>query len=97
MQLQPINDNILVKISTEEQKVQNGITIANPTGLQQKQNKGVITAVGDGRITLSGERIPLRVKVGDQILFNKFAGTEIINGEDKYVIILESDILAIIT
>ena len=64
--------------------------------MQQKQNKGVVTAVGDGRITLSGERIPLRVKVGDQILFNKFAGTEIIDGEDKYVIILESDILAII-
>ena len=93
--LQPINDNLIVKVSKKEQQERNGFTIANPSNLQEKQDKGEVIAVGDGRIALNGTPIPMKIKVGDVILFNKFAGTEVIDEKEKYVIIKESDILAI--
>lgn len=96
MMIQPINDNIVVKLPEveKEQKTQSGLLIAQSAQGQPRSDRGEIVAVGDGRITANGELIKLNVQEGDQILFNRFAGTEIHIGENKYLIIKECDILA---
>ena len=94
----PVHDNLLVKIErpkTGEQKTQSGIIIAK-TQIQEKESVGTVFAVGTGRYLSSGALIPSCVKAGDKIMFNKFAGTEIDDGENLLVLIKENDILAII-
>lgn len=96
MNIQPINDNIIVLLPEveKEQKTNSGLVIASSNQGQVRSDKGQVVAVGDGRITANGDLIKLKVKEGDQILFNKFAGTEISVGETRYLIIKECDILA---
>lgn len=94
MKLQPINDNIVIKLPKEEkeQVTKSGIVIASTAG-PVRSDRGEVVAVGEGRITANGELIALKVKEGDQVIFNRFAGTEMQVGEDKYLIVKESDIL----
>lgn len=96
MNIQPINDNIIVLLPEveKEQKTNSGLVIASSNQGQVRSDKGQVVAVGDGRTTANGDLIKLKVKEGDQILFNKFAGTEISVGETRYLIIKECDILA---
>ena len=96
MMIQPINDNIVIKLPEVEieQKTTSGILIANAAQGQPRPDRGEVVAVGEGRITSNGDLVKLTVQTGDQILFNKFAGTEIHIGEDKFLIIKECDILA---
>lgn len=98
MILQPINDNIVVELPEveKEEKTQGGIYIPTSGQQQIRSDRGEVVAVGEGRITADGKLIPLRVKEGNTILFNKFAGTEIAIGEKRYLIIKECDILAIV-
>lgn len=96
MILQPINDNIVLKLPVEpkEAVTTGGIVLPGATGHEQP-NKGEVIAVGQGRITADGKLIELNVKEGDTVLFNKFAGTLIQEGEnEKFLILKESDILA---
>ena len=95
MKLQPINDNIVLRLPVEpkETVTTGGIVIAGTTGHEQP-NKGEVIAVGQGRITADGKLIELNVKEGETVLFNKFAGTLIQEGEEKFLILKESDILA---
>lgn len=95
MKLQPINDNIVLRLPVEpkETVTTGGIVIAGATGHEQP-NKGEVIAVGQGRITADGKLIELNVKEGETVLFNKFAGTLIQEGEEKFLILKESDILA---
>lgn len=94
MKLQPINDNIVIKLPKEEkeQVTKSGIVIASTAG-PVRSDRGEVVAVGEGRVTANGELIALKVKEGDQVIFNRFAGTEMQVGEDKYLIVKESDIL----
>ena len=96
MNIQPINDNVIVLLPEveKEQKTNSGLVIASSQQGQVRSDKGQVVAVGDGRITANGDLIELKVKKGDQILFNKFAGTEVSVGETRYLIIKECDILA---
>ena len=99
MILQPIGDNIVLKISTKEKEEvrESGFILLNE-GTQQSLRKdiGEVIAIGEGRVLHNGTILPLRVKVGQTVMYNKFAGTEIISGEDKYLILKESDILVIV-
>ena len=97
MILQPINDNIIIKLPKAEKEVttNSGIFIGNNNG-QAKPDQGEIIAVGQGRLTANGDLIPLSVKEGDSVIFNKFAGSEIAVGEDIFLILKETDILVIV-
>jgi chaperonin GroES len=94
MNLRPLQDRIIVKRLEEESKTSGGIYI--PDTAKEKPQKGEIIAVGKGKVTEDGKVLPIDVKVGDTVLFGKYAGTEIkIEGVD-YLIMREDDILGVI-
>ena len=94
MQIRPLGDRVLVKPIDEPEKKKGGIII--PDTAKEKPQQGEVVAVGKGRILDSGERVALEVKKGDKVLFRKYSGTEINIEEVKYLILGESDILAMI-
>ena len=99
MILQPIGDNLILEIETKkkEEQTQSGLILFN-SGTEQslRGDIGTVIAVGEGRTLNNGQLLPLTVKVGSKVLYNKFAGTEIESGNKKYLILKETDILAII-
>lgn len=97
MVIMPTQDNIVIKLpkTEKETKTKSGIVIA-ASATQDMPERGVIHAVGTGRILNNGSVIEPQVAVGNEIIFNKFAGTKITSGEDEYLIIKENDILAVI-
>jgi len=94
VQIRPLGDRVLVKPIDEPEKKKGGIII--PDTAKEKPQQGEVIAVGKGRILESGERVALEVKKGDKVLFRKYSGTEINIEEEKYLILGESDILAMI-
>jgi chaperonin GroES len=94
MQLKPLNDRIVVKRVEEEQKTPGGIII--PDTAREKPIQGEVTAAGLGKLMDDGSRRPLDVKVGDRILFGKYAGTDIKVEGEELLIMREDDVLAII-
>lgn len=95
MKLQAINDNVVIKLQREETgdlKSKGGLIIGTKNA-DTKPDRGEVVAVGQGRITANGDIIKLSVQEGDNVIFNKFAGTELLFGEDRYLILKESDIL----
>lgn len=94
MNIRPLHDRVVVKRMEEERTSAGGIVI--PDSAAEKPQKGEIVAVGNGKITESGDVRALDVKVGDQVLFGKYSGTEIkVDGEDV-LIMKEEDILGIL-
>ena len=94
MKLKPLNDRVLVKRHESEEKTAGGLFI--PDTAKEKPSKGQVVAVGPGKVGDNGERTPLAVKAGDEVLFNKYAGTEVkLDGVD-HLVMREEDILAII-
>ncbi|MDY0258196.1 MULTISPECIES: co-chaperone GroES [unclassified Desulfovibrio] len=94
MKLKPLNDRVLVKRLESEEKTAGGLFI--PDTAKEKPSKGQVVAVGPGKVGDNGERTPLAVKAGDEVLFNKYAGTEVkLDGVD-HLVMREEDILAII-
>lgn len=94
MKVRPLGDRVLVKRLEEEEKTKGGIII--PDTAKEKPQQGKIVAVGNGRTTEDGKVIPLNVKVGEKVLFQKYAGSDIkIEGED-YLILREEEILGVI-
>lgn len=94
MKVRPLNDRILVLRVEEEQKTAGGIII--PDTAKEKPQEGKIVAAGPGRMDDTGKRIPLEVKVGDRILFSKYAGTEIKIDGVEHIFMRESDILGVL-
>jgi chaperonin GroES len=94
MQLKPLHDRILVKRLEEEQVTKGGIII--PDSAKEKPIKGEVVAVGQGKTADDGKLIPMNVKAGDKVIFNKYAGTEIKIEGEEYLIMREDDVLAII-
>ena len=92
--LKPLADLVLVKVEEEETKTMGGILL--PDTAQKKSQKGVVVAVGSGKMTEEGKRLPLEVKEGDEVLFAKYSGTEIEDKGEKYLLLSERDILAIL-
>ena len=94
MSLRPLSDRILVQRVAEDEKTKGGIII--PDTAKEKPAEGKVVATGNGRMGEDGKLLPMDVKVGDRVLFSKYGGTDVkIDGED-YLIMRESDILAIV-
>ena len=92
MQLKPLDDRIVVEPLSAETTTAGGIVL--PDSAQEKPQRGKVKAVGPGRLLDSGERSGISVKVGDEVLFSKYGGTDIeVEGQDVKIL-RESDILA---
>ena len=92
--LQPLDDRVIVKQSEAEEKTAGGIVL--PDTAQEKPQRGSVRATGPGKLLDSGERGKMSVRVGDEVFYGKYAGTDVEVDGEKYVILRESDILAII-
>jgi chaperonin GroES len=92
--LKPLGDRVVVKPLGREEMTKSGIVL--PDTAKEKPQRGTIVAAGDGRRDDDGDRIPLDVEVGDQVLFAKYAGTEFKLEDDELLILSEKDILAVI-
>ena len=93
MNFKPLKDRLLVKYSAEAEKSAGGIII--PETAKEKPQKGEVVAVGAGRVTDDGKLQALEVKVGDVVLFEKYAGSKINMENTEYLIIREDDVLGI--
>ena len=94
VKIKPLGDGVLVKQSDAEETTAGGIVL--PDAAQEKPQRGVVKAVGPGKVLDSGERGALSVSVGDEIFYSKYSGTEVEVDGESYVILHESDILVII-
>ena len=94
MKIKPLADKVLIKRVEAENKTKGGIVL--PDTAKEKPRRGKIVSVGDGKLLDDGSRSEIQVKVGDLVLFSSYGGTEIkING-DEYLIMEESEIMAIL-
>ena len=94
MTLKPLNDRVLVKRLDSDEKTAGGLYI--PDTAKEKPSQGQVIAVGDGKVADDGKRVPMAVKAGDKILFNKYAGTEVKLDGIEHLVMREDDILAIV-
>ena len=94
IKIRPLHDRLVVKRVEEETTTKGGIII--PDTAKEKPLEGKIVAAGTGKILENGTKIPLDVKVGDKVLFGKYAGTEIKIDGEEYLMMREEDILGVI-
>lgn len=92
--LTPLGDRVVVKPQQRDEVTKSGIVL--PDTAKEKPQRGEVIAVGKGRLTDSGDRLPMDVQKGDNVLFAKYAGTEFKIEDDEYLILSEKDILAIV-
>ncbi|HOQ49954.1 MAG TPA: co-chaperone GroES [Candidatus Kapabacteria bacterium] len=93
MNLTPLHDRIIVKPAKAEEVTKGGII---PDTAKEKPMQGEVVAVGKGRVADDGKLIPMNLKVGDKVLYGKYAGTEVNIDGEEYLIMRESDVFAII-
>jgi chaperonin GroES len=94
MNIKPLADRVVVKPLETEEKKQGSIII--PDTAKEKPMQGEIVAVGPGKVTESGQKVNMEVKKGDKVLYGKYSGTEVTIDGNDYLILRESDILAIL-
>ena len=94
MNLRPLGDKIRIKVLKSEEKTKGGIVL--PDTAKEKPQQGKVVAVGNGRVLENGKVVPLEVKKNNKILFGKYSGDEVKVDLEEYLIIRESDVLAII-
>ncbi|HDS16799.1 MAG TPA: co-chaperone GroES [Proteobacteria bacterium] len=94
MNIRPLQDRIIVKRLEEEEKTKGGIII--PDAAKEKPMQGEVVAAGKGKVGDDGKVNPLDVKVGDKILFGKYAGTEVKLDGEEYLIMREDDVLGVL-
>jgi chaperonin GroES len=92
--LKPLGDRVVIELVESEEKTASGIVL--PDSAKEKPSEGKVVAVGTGRVLDNGERAALEVAVGDKIIFSKYAGTEVKYQGTEYLILRDSDILAVI-
>ncbi len=93
--LKPLNDHVIVKPTTREEKTSSGIILPNTLD-KEKPEQGEVIAVGPGKILDNGQRSSMSVKQGDKVIFTKYSPNEIKVNNEEYLVLSESDILAII-
>lgn len=93
MNLKPLADRVIIKAVPTEEKTKSGIIM--PDTAKEKPQEGEVVAVGPGKIE-KGERVPMEVKVGERVIYSKYAGTEVKYDGEEYLILRESDIQAVI-
>jgi chaperonin GroES len=92
--LRPLGDRIVIELVESEEKTASGIVL--PDSAKEKPQEGKVVAVGTGRVLENGERVALEVSVGDRIIFSKYGGTEVKYEGVEYLILRETDILAVV-
>lgn len=92
--LQPLGDRLVAQRDESEQKTTGGIYL--PDTARDKPTRGVVVSVGEGRLTKDGARVPLQVKPGDRILFTSYGPEEFKIGDEDYLLLSESDVLAVL-
>jgi chaperonin GroES len=94
MNIKPLADRVVVKPLETEEKKKGSIII--PDTAKEKPMQGEVVAVGPGKISDSGQKVAMEVKKGDKVLYGKYSGTEVTVDGKEYLIVRESDILAIL-
>ncbi len=94
MKIRPLHDRVIVRRMEEERTSAGGIVI--PDSATEKPIQGEVLAVGNGKISESGEVRPLDVKVGDKVLFGKYAGTEVKVDGEELLVMREEDIMGVL-
>ncbi len=94
MKIRPLHDRLLVERLEEKEVKKGGIII--PDTAKEKPQEARVIAVGNGKVTDEGKKIPLDVKAGDKILFGKYSGSEVKIDDKEYLIMREEDVLAIL-
>ena len=94
MNVKPLSDRIIIRPLEAEEKTSGGIII--PDNAKEKPQKGEVIAVGAGKIADSGQKIDMTLKKGDKVLYGKYSGTEVSIDGDDFLIMRESDVLAIL-
>jgi chaperonin GroES len=93
-QIRPLADRVVVKPLEETEQMRGGLYI--PDTAKEKPQQGEVVAVGPGRLTDKGDRVAMEVKEGDRVLYGKYSGTEITIADEQYLILRESDVLAVV-
>ena len=94
MAIKPLADRVLIEAAPEKEEKIGSIFI--PDTAKEKPNVGIVVAAGPGKVTDDGKTVPLQVKAGQKVLYGKYSGTEIKEHGKEYIIVRESDILAIV-
>jgi chaperonin GroES len=94
MELKPLADRVVIKPKPREETTRTGIVL--PDTAKEKPQEGTVVAAGPGRVAEDGHRVPLDIKVGDTVLYAKYAGTEYKHDNEEVLILRESDVLAIV-
>jgi len=92
--IQPLADRVVVKALEESEQMRGGLYI--PDTAKEKPSQGEVVAAGPGKLSDEGTRVALDVKVGDKVLYGKYSGTDVTLDGEEYLILRESDILAIV-
>ncbi|MBB6454867.1 chaperonin GroES [Salirhabdus euzebyi] len=92
--LKPLGDRVVIEVVEQEETTTSGIVL--PDSAKEKPQEGKVVAVGSGRVTENGERVALEVAEGNHVIYSKYAGTEVKFEGKEYLILRESDILAVI-
>lgn len=96
MKIMPLGDRVVIKAVPQEETTKSGIVLPD-TASKEKPQEGEVVAVGPGKTTDNGERVAPEVKVGDRVIYSKYAGTEVkLDGQEYLILSGERDILAII-
>ncbi len=88
----PLGERIVIKPMEQEAQTRGGILL--PDTAKEKPQEGEVVAVGPGRVADDGSRIAMELTVGDKVIYSKYAGTEYEDGDEEYLIMRESDVLA---
>ena len=94
VKFKPLGERLVIQASDQDTTTASGIIL--PDTAKEKPQEGEVVAVGGGRVTDDGKKIPMELKVGDKIIYSKYAGTEYSESGKEYLIVRESDILAIV-
>ena len=92
--MRPLGDRVIVTPTPREEMTKSGIVL--PDTAKEKPQEGTIVAAGPGRLDDDGKRVPMDVKVGDKVLYAKYAGTEFKIDDEEYLIVSQKDILAVV-
>lgn len=94
LNLRPLGERVIVRALPQEERTKSGIYL--PDTAKEKPQQGEVVAVGNGKVTDDGKTIPMNVKTGDKVLYGKYSGTEVKLEGEEFLIIKESEILAIL-
>ena len=94
IKVKPLADRVVVKALEETESMRGGLYI--PDTAKEKPQQGEVMAVGPGKLSDEGKRIEMELKVGDKVLYGKYSGTEVTVDNEQYLILRESDVLAVV-